>query len=508
MNKRLLCLWFPDWPIQRLIAGGPELGKDLILLTETAGGRELVRFCCGNAQKLGIRPGMMLSEAQSRLGSKASVFLKPLDRPADRQALEQLAIWCERFSPAVGLEDSEHPQSLLLNVTGVAALFAGEEPLVEQIVRELAEQKFSVRVAIGDTIAAAWAAARFLATDQRPAILPAGQFDPIRALPVEGLRLGPPLISKLYKLGLRSIGQVLQLERSALKARFGKDLLIRIEQLTGEREELITPCRPAPAWEIRRDLEIGTAHFQSIEQLSLALLRELLERLQTRHLGICELCYRLLMEDRTAQELALRLREATADARHLGELLRLKWERLKLNSPVVGIYLKAETVAPLKWQELLLFAEESRQQVRQLLRLLDRLSHRLGPDAVVYAVPGSDPIPERAVEFRPVSNASEFLPSKACQSLLPLDRPLCLLPEPQPIDVMAVVPDGPPSAVFLEGSRKVITQCWGPERIESGWWRGPSIRRDYYRIETQEGGRYWIFRQIPEQTWFLHGKTF
>ncbi len=325
---------------------------------------------------------------------------------------------------------------------------------------------------------------------------------------MEGLRLSQPLIGKLHKLGLRTIGQVLRLQRSALKARFGKELLIRIEQLTGEREELITPCRPAPAWEVRRDLEVGTTHFQTIEQLSLTLLGELLKRLQGRHLGICELCYRLLMEDRTAKEIILRLREATAEARHLEELLRLKWERLKLNSSVVGIYLKAEAVAPLKWQELLLFAEESRQQARQLMRLLDRLSNRLGPDAVVYAVPGTDPIPERALEFRPVSNAPEPLPSEASQSLLPLDRPLCLLPEPQPIDVMAVVPDGPPSAVFLEGSRKVITQWWGPERIESGWWRGPSLRRDYYHIETQEGQRFWIYRQIPDQTWFLHGKTF
>ncbi len=174
MNKRLLCLWFPDWPIQRLIAGGLELGENLILLTETAGGRELVRFCCGNSRKLGIRPGMMLSEAQSRLCSKASVFLKPVDRPADRQALEQLAIWCERFSPAVGLEDSNPPQGLLLNVTGVAALFAGEQPLGEQIVASWLSGNFPCGSQSGTPSDRAWAAVHFLATDLQPAILPAG----------------------------------------------------------------------------------------------------------------------------------------------------------------------------------------------------------------------------------------------------------------------------------------------------------------------------------------------
>lgn len=504
--KRLLCLWFPDWPIQRLTIQRPELCDSLLILTESDRGREMVRYCCRQSQQIGIRAGMTLSDAQSlRALEKASI--QSVDREADRHALRHLAIWCERYSPCVGLEDVDPPQSLLLDVTGVCALFSGEQPLAEQILRELARWQLSVRVAIADTIGAAWAAARFLAKPGQPVLISTGQLDPVFALPVAGLRLGRPLIDKLHKLGLQTIHQVLRLDRSSLKARFGNDLLLRIEQLTGERGELMTPCRPAPVWEVRRGLEIGTTDFQIVEQMALSLLRDLIERLQTRHLGVSELCSRFLTEDRAVHEISIPLREATADLRHLGELLRLKLERLTLNSALVGIHLKAEAVSPLKWQELHLFAEESRHQARQLTVLLDRLSNRLGPQAVVYAIPGTDPIPERTLEFLPVAQSPHPSPVKA-DPPLPLDRPLCLLPEPQPIEVWAVVPDGPPSALFLDGSRTTIRQCFGPERIESGWWRGSSIRRDYYRVETQDGQHFWLFRRIPDQTWFLHGKAF
>jgi protein ImuB len=279
-----------------------------------------------------------------------------------------------------------------------------------------------------------------------------------------------------------------------------------MQQLTGECGEWITPCRPAPLWEVRRDLETGTSDFQVVEQLCLTVLQDLIRMLQARHLGASELSCRLLTEDQSCHEFSLRLREATADVRHLGELLRLKLEQVTLGSALVGIHLKAEASAPLKWHELQLFAEESRHQARQLTVLLDRLSNRLGPEAVVYALPRSDPIPERALEFVPVSHIPQT--QAETQPLLPLDRPLCLLPEPEPIQVLAIVPDGPPSVFFLAGSRQVITQCFGPERIESGWWRGASIRRDYYRVETTEGQRFWLFRRLADQTWFLHGKAF
>ncbi|MCA9073067.1 MAG: DNA polymerase Y family protein, partial [Planctomycetaceae bacterium] len=190
------------------------------------------------------------------------------------------------------------------------------------------------------------------------------------------------------------------------------------------------------------------------------------------------------------------------------ELLRLKWEGVQLHSPLVELELEAQDTAPLRWVEMRLFAEDSRQQARQLSALINRLVNRLGEEAVVQAVPGHDPIPEQAVEFHPITDGSPAKSAGSERRLMLLDRPLCLLPRPQPIDVVSAIPDGPPCEVFLEGRRFSIVRSFGPERIESGWWRGASTRRDYYHIILESGARFWVFRQLTDHQWFLHGKMF
>src|SRR5262249_30191376 len=84
-------------------------------------------------------------------------------------------------------------------------------------------------------------------------------------------------------------------------------------------------------------------------------------------------------------------------------------------------------------------------------------------------------------------------------------RPLALRSSPQPIATTSVVPDGPPIRFEWDREQHVILNVWGPERIETGWWRGPQVRRDYYRVETTSGRRFWLFREAESQRWFLHG---
>ena len=69
----------------------------------------------------------------------------------------------------------------------------------------------------------------------------------------------------------------------------------------------------------------------------------------------------------------------------------------------------------------------------------------------------------------------------------------------------AVIPDGPPISFEYCGTTYRIAHCWGPERIETGWWKGSTIRRDYFRVEDQHGRRFWIFRDLRNGDWFLHG---
>jgi protein ImuB len=124
----------------------------------------------------------------------------------------------------------------------------------------------------------------------------------------------------------------------------------------------------------------------------------------------------------------------------------------------------------------------------------------------------SDAQPERAVQLTPWTQA-QARPSGAgaseLESSLPPEqsrcRPVRLLSVPQPIAVVSVVPDGPPIRITWRARECRVVRSWGPERIETGWWRAPDVERDYYRAEYEDGTHAWIFRDRRGARWFLHG---
>jgi protein ImuB len=179
----------------------------------------------------------------------------------------------------------------------------------------------------------------------------------------------------------------------------------------------------------------------------------------------------------------------------------------------------ATRTAPLVERQHELFATEPRERWRQLAVLVDRLSSRLGPEQVVRPRLRAEAQPEAAVGYEAVTKTVKAAPSRvrrvsrqrkkasADQSIEAVaSRPLRLFFPPLPLEVMAVVPDGPPVRMKFAGQSHAIAHHWGPERIETAWWRGRSVRRDYYRVETAEGSRFWVFRRLTDGEWFLHGE--
>jgi protein ImuB len=431
--------------------------------------------------------------------------MEPMQPDADRAALLALAVGCERYSPCVGLEEAEHPECLLLDITGVSPLFGGEPSLAERIDREFSKQGYEARLAIADSVGAAWAAARFLAQPHQPAVLPPGRSDLLGPLPLEGLRLSEVDLSRLHRLGLKTIQQVAQLDRHALPPRFSPELNLRLAQFWGERHELITPCRPAPKFEVAHFLEEPTTHPQAIEQLARILLQRLLAPLEARQAGLRQLCCEFVLESKPSRNLSLRLCEPAADPVHLAELLQLKFAELQLDGPLLGMRMTACEISPLFWPQQELFADRPRHDARCLSTLLNRLSSRLGRDAVVRPRLRADPVPEQAVEFVPATEAESDPFAHFAKVFLPVDRPTCLWPRPQPVEVHADPLRGHPCDLWWNGSQFPIARSWGPERIESGWWRGPEVRRDYYHVEATDGRRFWLFRRLTDHRWFLHG---
>lgn len=460
--------------------------------------------CCRQAKRLGVRPGMPLSEATSI--SRHNLHFEPHDAHADAVALRRLAVLCEKFSPVVGIEEGDAPECLLLDVTGLGHLFGSEEQLVRQIVRELSHRRYTVRVAVADTVGAAWAAAHFLVASRASLVLPRGRAEVLFDLPIEGLRLSPKTTALLHQLGMEWIGQVVRLPPSSLKARFGQEILKRLDQLTGRRPETIVPHRPSPAFKERWASELSTTSNEVVEQVLSHLLDRLSAKIRARQQGIVTLECVFDLEHAESLSVPLALYQPTNDPKHLFELVRLQLERQQLPGPVSGIVVEAKATAPLVWKQQELFTHHRQENSKALAMLVDRLSSRLGRDAVHRPRLRSDAVPEHAYSYIPLSGRNKTRRQSRRPRFAPFERPLCLLPSPVPVKVIATVPDGPPAVLFYRNARQELVHVWGPERIETAWWRGPTVRRDYYHVETSTGHRYWLFRRLQDMQWFLHGE--
>ncbi|HEY5311951.1 MAG TPA: DNA polymerase Y family protein, partial [Pirellulales bacterium] len=489
------------------------------------------------AEQRKVTPGMTVAEATSvasgprRGGRTAALRLEPCDRQADRAALVQLAAACEMFSPIVGLEEVAWPESLLLDVTGLGRLFGGEAVLLKQVVEHFHRQQLPARVALADTIGAAWAVAHYAWAEKEAGpidaalgvgswLVPPGEtLAALAALPIESLRLPDSLLAWLYELGLLTLAQLEPLARAGIAARFGPQLLLRWDQALGCVAEVIRPCRVDAPERAERWLESPTGSRDVIARVLAEQLAKLAAALQQRRQGIARLACRLESESKQAVSFAIALVRPTLNERHLLDLLHLKLERLALADAVAGISLEILSSAPLACHQQELFETGAAGGDEQALgQLVDRLTSRLGAAAVVQARAWHDAQPEHAWRPAPLLGSAHRKPRPASGRRAPRElanrspvlragqRPLRLEREPVPIRLVSIVPDGPPISLWLDDQEERIAHRWGPERIETGWWRGRSARRDYYRVETGSGRRLWLFRRLTDGRWFLHGK--
>ncbi|PQO30138.1 Y-family DNA polymerase [Blastopirellula marina] len=504
--RRVLCLWFPEWPAQRLIAARPEATGSLVVIAGENHRGQFVYACNRLARQRGVRRDMPISEARALARPGDQLIVEPWQTAADRQGLEQIAIRCERFSFCVGLEEADPPECLLLDVTGIAHFFGDEQSLARQLRQALVRRRLEGRIAVADTPGAAWAAAHCLAHADRPAVI--ATCESLDQLPLTGLRFSAATLAKLQRLGVFTIGQLRALDRASLAKRFGAEVLLRLDQWNGQLPELITPCRPLPKFQVERRLEVGITQTEAIERLWKSLLTRLLDLLRPRRFGLHGILFLALQEDRRRWEKSLRLCAATADERHLQELLSLKLANWRLTAPLVEMSLEAIDVAPLAAAQQDWLQGQSQDDARQLSSLINRLSSRLGEEFVSRARLLPDPVPEYAASNVSLSQPGALASTSLPQQFRPLDRPTALFKEPRPVEVLAVMPDGPPTALFWKQTRFDVVQCWGPERIESRWWRQSYVRRDYYWIETTSGSRLWVFQRLQDARWFWQGELF
>ena len=393
-----------------------------------------------------------------------------------------------------GLDD----HGLWIDATGCAHLFGGEDAMLADLGQRLNRFGLPHRLGLAGTPAAAWALARYGRTSSTNSD---NVHEALAGLTVAALRLSPEILTLLRRLGLKTIGQLDVLPRTALARRFTskeayESVLLRLDQLFGRHEEPLTPRRPPPVYRAEQAFLEPLIEPEALAHGLDHVTRVLCRKLAKANEGAERLAFLAFRVDGDVKTLQVGASLATHDADHIGRLFTEKLSAIDPGFGIEKLALHAERTAFIEKRQKTLSGgiSDVTDLDERFNQLIDRLANRLGPDAVQTVIPITSHIPE-----------GRGAPALACKELADMPslppRPSCLLLRPEPIKVLAEVPDGPPLRFTWRRVARRIIRSEGPERIAPEW-GGPATSvdfaaetRDYYRVEDEEGRRYWLFRK-------------
>jgi protein ImuB len=544
------------------------------VIVRTVAERQVIVAASDEAADLGIRGGMTLTQARAL---NAAIVHAEHDPERDQKALEALGRWMMRFSPVVSLcgtgslpvsetvSTNDHGRAaratgLFLDVTGCERLFGGLGKIARHVRDAMARLGVAARVAVAPTPGGAWALT--LAPAPKSGDVPVVSLDQLESslapLPPAALRISDKLDASLHHLGLSTVGQLAALPREVLPARFGPELLERLDQALGRAPEPLVPLDPDVRVEARADFDGAVSALEVIWAAFQQLVSRVIRQLARRGRGARTLEVEFLRDTPLPPiKRTILLSRPSRDPVNLFHLFRCATEdlgappaprsRLRGRKPgqprlsasatrvenfqsegFTGLKLAVPLHEPLADEQIALLGREAYAGLRELDHLVERLRVRLGADAVVQPELVESHVPERGWgtgrEGRETGGQgdkgtrgpkSRFWPLSACPPV-PLPpclsslaaRPLHLLPLPAEVRVM-VSPSGdregrPVMFVHEDGVHR-LGHCVGPERIAGRWWDGHDKTRDYFDVQDEQGRRFWVFRVTQTAKWYLHG---
>lgn len=465
----------------------------------------------------GVRPGLKRATA---LALAPELLLAESDARRDAAALQAVVHAALAFTPAVTLQDG---QTVLLEVQSSLRLFDGLAALRQRLAAALAPLGHQVHWAAAPTASGAAVLARWqppgrgdLVAGDHATRLPALQ-TLLDAAPVWLLGPGREHWEALQGMGLQTLADLRVLPRSGLARRFGEDLLVHLDRVLGRQADPRHWLTLPPVFDSRLELFARADTTEQVLHGAAVLLARLVAWAQGRHARVGTYTLRMLHERRRqaavpATALEVALAEPSLDAAHLQLLLRERLGRIELAAPTLELQLHCSRLTTGSAANGELFPT-SASHAEGLGRLLERLGARLGetqvqrlvavadhrPECASVGVPvqGGGALPKGATRPPPAPSAPEALAEG-----LPLHRPAWLLAEPLALAERGMLP-------LLEG--RPLQLLNGPERIETGWWEGPPVARDYFIAEAADGALVWVYRgrlagAADGSTWFLHGR--
>ena len=509
----MLSLWLRRLSTDR-IARSREKSREQsapLVVTGKRSNAEVLTAVNDAAEKLGLSPGLALAQARAM---HPGIDTVAEDAEADAALLESIADWCLRYTPLVACDT---PDGLLLDITGCAHLYGGEHELVADLAARLEDAGFAYSLAIAGTIGAAWAAAHY----GKPASYGCGEERALLApLPLSALRLPPATAAGLARVGLKCIGDIIDLPRAPLTARFGSEVLRQLDRALGHEHEPLTPRLPVAPYVAEQRFAEPIAREEDVLAITGRLAQRLQFALERRGDGARRVELTLFRTDGVVRRLAAGTSRPLRDP---GEIRALFVERLAALAdaldPGFGFDMARLSVVVAEPRPSEQIGLGSSEDAAELCRLVDRLSARLGARRVRRLAAQDSHIPELAEAVLPAQTINgdagwnAFRHYREEAELSP--RPLRLLARPEPIEALAGIPDGPPLRFRWRRALHEVIAAEGPERIEGAWWSehgGPA--RDYFRVEDKSGLRFWLFRAglyrdlaqgAAAPTWFLHG---
>jgi protein ImuB len=455
-----------------------------------------------------VVPGQLVS---ATFALAPDIALRDRDPELERAALARVAAWATQFTPTVSLAP---PDAVLAEIGGSLRLFGGLSRLASELARGAHELGYTTRLALAPTPLAALAFARDERADADPPVpsgrlLCRGDVSPnallaaLAPLSLEHLDLAPEAVATLAAAGVTTFGEACALPRDALARRVGAEFVATLDRARGLVPDPRPPFVPPPRYEGKLDLPAPVADVEALVFAANRLVRELAGWLTGRGLGALELAFSLAHERYVgvktgipATAFRVALAAPSREPAHLIAVLRERLARVELPATVEAVALASGQTAPLAGRNLGLLPGD---EPAATVPLVDRLRARLGDDAVTLVMPRAEHRPERASEsgVRPglPVPASRSPSAKAGSDPAFPPRPVWLLSEPAPLGQL------------VEAQPWVLRD--GPERIESGWWDGADVRRDYFVAETPRGELVWIYRDhrygVDDGEWFMQG---
>lgn len=524
-RRRILSLWLPRLPIDRIkrqfcrgnaAPARQNPGDDPCIVVAKQNNALQIFALDDAAARLGLEVGLPLANARA-ICPQLRVF--DADEAADVRALNDIADWCDRFTPLVALDA---PHGLFLDITGCAHLFGGEAALLRLVCSVLTAHGFTVSAAIAGTAVCA----RTMTRHVHGRIVGHGEeADATKPLPVFALGAGAAITTGLRRAGLKTIGDVASRARHEITARFGAGFTTLLEQALGQGDAPISPRKPLPDYIVEKRFAEPVAT-EGVVSASLSRLAGMLVMAMDRQgkgARRLEACF--FRTDGAVRAITVDTGQPVTRAEVIDRLFH---ERLDaLNDPLDPgfgfdlIRLSASRTEIVVQQQRDLDANVHDND--ELTALIDRIAARIGRRRVVVHLPQDTHIPERAVLAAPAQHHLAAAAQAAWPARVegePPLRPLRLFEQPEPIKVIAEVPDGPPAWFQWRRAAHTVRRVEGPERVAMEWWRSRSemLTRDYFRVEDEAGLRFWLYRdglydreieqeegRLVQPNWFVHG---